>query len=238
MISLSERDFDEFQNTLDWRCALPLPDGRLLGSDKYGNVEKSDSEIVQSVKEHLAPSNKRILELGPCEGIYTVQLAGICREVVSVEIRPKNIISILTRLFIHDINNVKVILGDARDLNEKNGSFDILFHAGLLYHLDNPVEHLFSIAPLAPKILLNTHYCDGEEHLPQDNIEYSGKQWRAGRYQEHGWKDPFSGVESFSRWLYRDDLMEAVKQAGYPNINVINTYRLGPHPRLTLVASR
>ena len=71
------------------------------------------------------------------------------------------------------------------------------------------------------------------------DLEFAGRTWRAGKYSEHGWGDRLSGVETFSRWLFRDDLLEAVRAAGFPSVEVVREYDLpGNFPFIWIIAER
>lgn len=159
MIPLSDQQLEDLQDAIAWETAMRLSDGRVLGRPgKRGTISEPGDFRVRALESKLGLADKRVLELGCHEGIHTVQLASVAGEVVGVEVRPKNVVGALTRLFVHDVRNARIVLGDVRDLEASFGTFDVLFHVGVLYHLLDPVEHLYRVAPMADAILLDTHY--------------------------------------------------------------------------------
>jgi hypothetical protein len=239
MIPLSEDQLRDFQEAVVWTTAMRLPDGRILGRPgKRGAVTEGTDFRVAALAERFDTASARILELGSHEGNHTVQLAAIAHEIVGVEVRPRNVVGALVRLFVHDVRNARVVLGDVRDLDANLGRFDILFHVGVLYHLQNPVEHLFRAAELADVILLDTHYETPDTERDRADLEFRGKRYVAHHFREAGWSDAFSGVESTSRWLERDALLELVDDVGYHQVEVLSDRVERNGARLTLIGRR
>jgi tRNA (mo5U34)-methyltransferase len=190
------------------------------------------------VAERLEPARKTIVEIGSCEGILTLQLAGICRQVIGLEVRPRNIICALARLFVHDVHNARFLLHDVRQLSPQLGPFDIVFHVGVLYHLADPISHLMRIVALAPDLVLDTHYASDALPWPRAVLPW-GEQCYGGKvYREGGWRDNFSGVESAACWLDRADLLRVLSDAGYTSVEIMDDRLERNGPRLTLLARR
>lgn len=240
MIALTDEQLGDFQQCLDWQTGMRLSDGRVLGvPGKRGNINPGTDLRVQTVAERLRPANKRILEVGCCEGIHTVQLSALCGQVVALEVRPRNICCALARLFVHGVRNVELMLKDVRELDDAFGRFDIVFHVGVLYHLSNPVEHIFRIRDLADDMILDTHFCDDTTSFERSDITYQGKLYRSHVYRgEKGWRDAFSGLEPSSRWLHRDSLLELLDDAGFDSVEVIRQRIERNGPRICLLARR
>lgn len=239
MISLTDEQLRDLQEAVTWESGMPLPDGRILGvAGKRGGFTAARDLRVQLVVDRLDPDTKAILEFGCHEGNHTVQLAQVAREVVALEVRPKNVVAALVRLWAHDVRNARVVLKDVREVDEHFGAFDILFHVGVLYHLDDPVEHIFRIARIAPALVLDTHYADGAAETERSDLEREGKVYCAWLRGEGGWQSSFSGVEPASRWLSQDSLMDLLADAGFHEINVVSDRIERNGPRLTLLAQQ
>jgi tRNA (mo5U34)-methyltransferase len=239
MIELSDQQLEEFNHTLPWEVAEMLPDGRILG--KTGSLGARVTELdfrIAEIDARLGLSGKTVLELGSHEGYFTVQLAKRCKHVTAVEIRPSKVVCALVRNFVHDLHNVKLCLTDVRDVGADFGRFDIVVHLGVLYHLSNPVEHLYKIRDLSDNLLLCTQYCDETTAFQRSDIRFGNRSYRAHVYREHGWKDSWSGVESTSLWLYRDDVLALVRDVGYESCEVLKDWTASGHPRLTVLARR
>lgn len=254
---LTDSQLAEFNELLPWEFSFQLPDGRFLGKPVFGppvdKAREPDFWYRFIPLMPLNPADKTVLEVGCHEGYYTVELSRLCKFVTAVEVRPKNILCALTRLWTHGVENAKLLLKDVRDIDKSFGCFDIIFHSGVLYHLENPVEHLYKIAPLAEAIVLDTHYCipeesftndfvmDGEHrqtHLIREDIQYQGKTYKAFIYKEHGWQNSLSGAEDFSKWLHIDSLYQVLAEVGFDRIKVYSEYELNGSSRILLLAQK
>jgi len=242
---LTDSQLKDFHELLDWRAGYPLPDGRYLGFSEDGEKDghwKAPAGLEDRVQELLAHSNlknKTILELGSCEGVMTVQLASLCRKVVAIEVRPRNIAAALIRGFLHGVTNCELRMADVRYIDGRIGKFDILFHSGLLYHLDNPIDHLFKVRDVSDFLFLDTHYgVDDQPHLEPTTLAFAGEVYDAYFYKEYGWADKFSGVEEHSIWLSRESLLRALNNVGFRQIKIVSEFQTARGPRIHIVAKR
>jgi tRNA (mo5U34)-methyltransferase len=237
MTDLSEAQLKEFQELLDWTSGSRLPDGRIVGNAQRCFGE--EAWMFAFIRDRLDPAGKTILELGACDGQHTVALSRICRRVVALEVRPRNVLCALARLCLHEVDNAQVILKDVSKVDASIGAFDLIYHTGVLYHLRDPVRHLFSIAPVADTIFLGTHYAEPSAPPgPRADLDDGGRSWPAYVYPELGWGDPLSGVEASSRWLPRDALLGVLVDAGYAHVEVIRESSGNGHPWIDLLAQR
>jgi Nodulation protein S (NodS) len=237
MISISERDLLDFQEAFPWFTGTRLPDGRILGNPT--RVREPDDPVFQALPQQLDLSGeKTLIEFGCAEGTLTVYLAALVKRMVAVEVRPRNISALLTRLFAHDIHNVEVWLKDVSIVGPDWGKFDILFHAGVLYHLVNPVAHLFSLKGMADQMLLDTHYGADSLNFPRCTIEHAGNRYPGFIYREQGWSDPYSGIESASCWLRKELLLDLLREIGYSQVQIVRDYQIFGMPRFTVTAKR
>ncbi len=237
MIPLTDRELQDFQTVLDWKTGMRLPDGRALGvPGKRGKISAGIDFRVQAVAERLRSAGKTVLEVGCCEGIHTVQLAQVCKRVVAAEVRPKNIVGTLVRLFVHGATNVQVLMRDVRELDGRWGRFDIVFHVGVLYHLPDPVEHLFRVRGLGGDLLLDTHYGNDDTPFGRTTVHHAGRAYAAFQVGEAGWEDQFAGVEPTSLWLHRQALLDVLRDAGYVGVEVVRDRVERNGPRITILA--
>ena len=236
LMALSNAQFNELQHLLPWEDSSWLPDGRLLGARRKDLGAATSGLRVDLLIERLELTGKTVLELGSWEGNQTVQLSRHCKHVVGIEVRPRNVLCSLVRLWAHEAWNARIVLKNVEDLDESFGTFDILYHCGLLYHLSNPVEHLFRMRRIAQTLFLDTHYGPRDTAMRESNIVYGGHTYQAYEYEESGWVDSLSGVDPFSRWLHRDALFQLLQDVGFHDIEVFFD-RVEPNgPRLALVA--
>jgi hypothetical protein len=237
MIPLSERELQDFQQAYPWFTGTRLSDRRVLGNPS--RIRETDDIVVQALRDHLTVTpESTLIEFGCAEGTLTVYLAEMVKRMVAVEVRPRNISALLTRLYVHDLHNVEVRLKDVSLVGPDWGQYDILFHAGVLYHLTNPVAHLFSMKGLSDQLLLDTHYGTDTLPFPRCQIEHAGKRYPGFIYREQGWSDPYSGIETASCWLRRDLLLDLLHEIGYSQVKVVSDYFVFGLPRFIVAAKR
>jgi len=239
MTPLTDRQLQDFQTALAWKTGYELPDGRFLGAPgKRGSMVRGSDLRVRAVREQFRPAGKRILEVGCCEGGLTVQLAPLCAEIVALDVRPANIAAALVRAFVHGVHNVRFGLADVSELGAEFGTFDIVFHVGVLYHLADPAGHLGRIAALAPDLILDTHFADESLDWPKATVAHAHGHYEGRLYREGDWSDAFSGVQPTSTWLMKDDLLRVLRDVGYESVEVLEVRKERNGPRITLIARR
>jgi hypothetical protein len=237
MQKLTERELLDFQTSYPWFTGTRLPDGRILG--KHDRIKESTDPIFKIVKENLdLSSDKTMIEFGCAEGTLSVYLAPLVKKLTTVEVRPRNISALLTRLFVHDIHNVEAQLKDVSIIDDSWGKYDILFHAGVLYHLSNPVTHIYSLQGMAAQLLLDTHYASDKLNFPKIIITHNSKNYEAFSFKEQGWSDPYSGIDPTSCWLKKEMIIQLLTEIGYKQIEVKRDYEVFGMPRFTVVAKK
>lgn len=165
-------------------------------------------------------AGKRVLEVGPYHGYWTAQLAASAKFVLGIEAKPSNVRVARERL--NGVANARVILGDVCDLTfETHGRWDLIFHCGVLYHLDVPCEHLANVAGMTDVLYLETYYVEEPlvDRAPTiqllGGVEYHGYLW-----PEYSTK-PKSGIQPQSLRLVCDDLLLLLKNIGFLDIEIV-----------------
>jgi tRNA (mo5U34)-methyltransferase len=239
MTPWTDCQLQDFQAALAWKTGYELPDGRFLGAPgKRGSIVGGSDARVRAVRDRFQPAGKRILEVGCCEGGLTVQLAPLCAEIVALDVRPANIVAALVRAFVHGVQNVRFGVVDVSELGTEFGTFDIVFHVGVLYHLADPAGHLGRIAALAPDLILDTHFADESLDWPKATVSRAHERYEGRLYREGDWSDAFSGVQPTSTWLMKDDLLRVLRDVGYESVYVLEVRKERNGPRITLIARR
>lgn len=191
-----------------------------------------DERIVQFFQAF--PDVRTILELGSLEGGHTFALAQHPRveRVLGIEARKSNI---ERARFMQDLlraNNVKFIQADLEKtkLNEF-GKFDAIFCSGLLYHLPEPWMLIASMAHVAPRLFVWTHYADESAREVRQNF-------RGQEFVEGGIDEPLSGMSPKSFWLTLESLKAVLNLAGFDAIQIVRDDPNHPNgPAVTIAAS-
>ena len=229
----------ELNEMLDWHSATELPSGELLGrlgvnKGKRDQPQKIPDKRILRLDDLIDLENKNVLELGCFEGIHTIGLVNAGAKVTAIDARPSNVAKTLVRCAYHGVFP-KVYEFDVENLNSQFGSYDLIFHCGVLYHLQNPIEHLLRLKGVANYIFLDTHISTEEK---SHAVMYEGIEYFGCLVDEGGWSDPFSGVGNKSLWLTKESLMKALNNSGYLNFifSEVRDERNGA--RISLLASR
>lgn len=208
---------DELNATLPWFAATQLPDGRLVGrldarAHKRDTLQAVPDKRIVRLHQALDLSDKSVLEVGCFEGIHTLGLVEFCPRVTAIDVRPINVLKTLARLSAHG-RSAAAYTVDIEQPDALPGRFDVMFHCGVLYHLENPVTHLQAALRACDAIYLDTHVASPGRD--SDEADFAGRRYRGYRHVEGGWQDPFSGRGSSAFWLRREDIASLFDEAGF-----------------------
>jgi len=184
---------------------------------------------------------KRIIDLGCSEGGYSAYMAQQrAKEVVGVEAREINYLRSVLLKKLLSLDNVTFYRSDVKNVRrEWLGDFDIVFAAGILYHLDDPYTFLDNILKMTKGfLLLDTHVTfrdtyahgcsdklverifDGESYYGGWAIEYEPQATQ--QYVESLTSAAWSNPQSF--WLLEESLVRMIMRLGFMNVSkVYNT---------------
>jgi SAM-dependent methyltransferase len=193
----------------------------LPGAPRIGSEPISASYLRTMLQ--FCPPPARVADLGCLEGGYSVLLARAGYEVVGIEGQPDNFeicrwVADQVRL-----DNLEFVLDDVRNIGER-GSFDAVLCAGLLYHLDQPVDYLRRLGELTDKLLIvSTNFAtvEGRELATFGDLlddELSEHEGRRGRWfgEIPGPWSALGNPRSF--WLERDDLLRTLIAGGFTTV--------------------
>jgi SAM-dependent methyltransferase len=253
----------------DWMHAKgPQPEDDLIPGSWYTNAIETVTQAhrparliyhrrphgedfrVKYVASFLDVRGMRILELGPCEGSWSILLEKMgVRENVGIELRPENLAKCLRIKDLHRLDRTSFLgqdienLYNSREAPAYSGTFDLIFCLGLLYHLPEPAKALRWFRTQAPRLFLGTLYVEPAEsrrYLPELFREAESRNgdhvYRGMEYREGGMADPFSGASAMSFWPYESDLIAMLHDAGYSRVEVIARDILNRMPHITLMA--
>lgn len=94
------------------------------------------TDIVQELTKFVNPENKFALEPGAGTGRDGIRLAGLGANVFLLDYSEKSLK--LAKNYLKNEKKVQLIMGDALNTPFKDGTFDIVFHQGLLEHFRDP----------------------------------------------------------------------------------------------------
>ena len=233
-----------------WWSALPASFGVATGRTPHFE----DSRIAWAIPKLGGVEGKRILELGPMEGGHTYMLekAG-ASSVTAVEASSRAYLKCLIAKEVTGMRRESFLLGDFEEyLRHAQERFDAVIACGVLYHLKNPVETIHNLARFADRAYVWTHYyvkerIDRIAHMQQGSwaaheAEHAGFKYTAHRFDYGKFLDTnrfAGGSDQYAHWLGREELLGALRHAGYDQIDIGEEDLEHPNgPCISLVAIR
>ena len=223
------------QNALDifegaWTSRLPSPfeNARVGATPLF-----EDERLAWAIDDLGGFDGARIVELGPLEGghTYMLQRAGAA-SVVAIEGNRRAYLKCLVVKELLALQRARFLCGDFVEyLRSTDERFDICIASGVLYHMRNPVELIELISRRAKRLYLWTHVSAGEATTPKlrrrlgapYTAEHASFVHELRRYNyglSPRWAGFCGGSNSYSNWLSRHDLFEALEFFGWSNVHV------------------
>ena len=198
--------------------------------------------VVQWVRDFAGdPKGLRILDLGAYEGAHSIALARLGAEVVAVEGREDNARHIHAAKERWDLDNLTVVVGDARRLVGEQGAFDVVLCLGLLYHFT--ADELGPFAEALAATGCRLAIVETQVSLSgRKSFSYDGHTYR-GREDPEVIERPAASLDNpVSFWLTKPSLLNLLARAGFtsiaeghlPNIAVLAAFR----DHVALIAKR
>lgn len=183
---------------------------RVQGEVIGGNYEVSEDDPLLRAFIDRAPLARRVLELGCMEGGRTFPLARRVGHVVGLDARREHLQRARFMERELGVANVTFVESDleAGDLAAL-GTFDVVYNAGLLYHLSDPARLLRQCAEVAPEMLLWTHVVDDSD------VEHRGYR---GRFTTENPTDRIGGLRSRSFRPERSELIRMLDDCGWRDL--------------------
>ena len=204
-------------------------------------------------------SGMTVLEIGPLEGFHSYQLhsAG-AQSVLAIESSVENFLKCLVVKEMFSLSSVSFRLGDAQKfLSSQHEKFDLGWAAGVLYHLQDPVQFIEKLLEHCDRVYIWTHFWSSEidslrngqqRHFAphkDKNVFRQGKKVKLharsylikkyGRVPLGLWQ---GGVQDITYWMEKKDILEAVTDAGFEILEVEADGQVNGLPCFGFVAQR
>ncbi len=240
---------DIFQG--EWASSLPEPFEDLQAGEipLFG-----DHRAIWALEQMGGCQGRRVLELGPLEGGHSYRLhhSGAA-SVTAIEANTRAYLKCLIIKEIFGLDRVKFLCGNFLEyLKTVPTRFDLIFSAGVLYHMLDPVDLLRMVAERTDRLYIWTHYYDDAviqaspylsirylSHEPAETAGFSYTLHRQDYLQSLQISGYCGGHSEYSNWLSRADILGALTHFGYTDIRIANEDVAHPHgPCFDLVAMR
>jgi hypothetical protein len=218
---------------------------------RYERMPRAGDVRVKYLLYFLDLRDLRVLELGPRDGHQSIMLEKLgAKEVVALEGRRENLEHCLRTKERYALDRTTFHLADVEALAEGQvaspfqGTFDLVYSAGLLYHLQKPAAVLEWCSRQAPTLFLQTHYVEEAAADRYEGPEFHEMTYRHGdhEYRAKAFEEEAgnlrAGLRATSIWLYERDLLTAIERAGFDTVSVLGKDVHASLPHITVLAER
>jgi SAM-dependent methyltransferase len=217
----------------------------------YGVAPQDEDRRLKYILYYLDVRDRTVLELGPLYGHFTVMLDKLgARRIIGIEAREENLRICEEQKARYGLRSATFLQHDIEGLYRREETpsvdltSDVVFNAGLLYHLPDPVAALRWCREQAPEMLLMTHYYEPKaaQRYPSASfspttVELAGQTASALSFVEGGLVDPQSGTSRHSLWLREESLVAALLEAGYRRVDTLGRDVVGQFPHIAMLAT-
>ena len=243
------------QNAIDavpgWNHAMPPHLGVVAGSVPL----YADVRIAWCLEQYGSIAGRKILELGPLEGMHTYMLDQQQPEFIhAIEANQLSFLRCLVTKELLEIKRAKFLLGNFLPwLEQTEVSYDLIIASGVLYHMSDPVHLLELLAMRSSAIFLWTHYFS-EAAMPPDDLRrkaLSGEVEKVDcrgmtvslhrRGYHNAWKNSAfcGGMYDRHYWMEKDDIMSVLRRLGFDDIRTTHDQPDHPNgPAISIFAQR
>ncbi|MDE1995352.1 MAG: class I SAM-dependent methyltransferase [Rhizobiaceae bacterium] len=213
-----------------WSSAFPIP----LKLEAGKHHLYADDRIDWALRTFGSIKGKKVLEVGPLEGMHTYMLhrQGPAR-IDAIEANRLCFLRCLVTRQILGIDSASFLLGDIQAwLTDHEEVYDFALASGVLYHMADPGEFLRLLASRANAVFIWTHFFL-DEAMPKGDVRrnpFSGKVITKTiadvpvRYYERSYQHANSnasfcgGMKDQHYWMHRDDILMLLEKLGYSDI--------------------
>jgi len=208
----------------EWSSMLP---GFSIG----GAARLFDDGRIRWFEEKIGTfAGKRVLELGPLEGLHTMMMTHRGAHVLAIEANQRAFLRCLATKEAYGLTDARFLLGDfVKYLAASPPRFDFVLASGVLYHMLDPVGLLQAMAYSARSLGIWTHYFDADIFRANggipSNFTLQPRRVKTGRLEIElydrsylealDWVGFCGGMRSNSAWMTRHGIIAVLEDAGF-----------------------
>ena len=229
-----EQGIPSHQNAIDalagWNCAFPPS----LNLNPGALPLYADDRIAWALQSFGSIEGKKVLEVGPLEGMHTYMLhSHRPARIDAIEANRLCFLRCLVTKQILNIDTASFMLGDIQAwLTERDETYDFALASGVLYHMADPGEFLRLLASRTNAVFIWTHFVL-EDAMPEGDVRrlpFSGKvetrmvgdvpvRYYERSYHRANTNASFcGGMKDRHFWMHRDDTLMLLRKLGYSDI--------------------
>lgn len=151
---------------------MPESDVYLIDTERWKSIERTINFLFKGEDY----SKLRVVDLGCLEGGYSLAFAQMGFQVVGIDVRDENLEKCEYVKKHFDVPNLTFVKDDVKNL-AAHGKFDIIFCAGILYHVDEPAKMIKDMADQCIKCtIVHTHYASSPDSFYDNRHKLSFMQ--------------------------------------------------------------
>lgn len=236
----------------EWAGALPPP----WHTYRAGDLPLfADVALTWAIPRLGGVDGRRVLELGPLEGLHTylLQQHGAA-SIEAIEANPRAYLRCLVVKEMLGLTRARFLHGDFVAFLREHPEvrFDVGVASGVLYHMENPVELLGRLAGVCDVLYLWTHYFDALpiSRVPKIQAHFRRPATRSTmgfqhvvhpyHYAADRLRETFyGGPNRYANWLSRDDILRALHHFKFHDLEVGHEEEMHIHgPAFAIVARK
>lgn len=232
----------------DWVVKFPEELGLTAG--QFPGDFFNDYRLAAAEEAFGGFQGRHILELGPFEGHHSTMMARRgAVHVTAIEANTRAFLKCLVTKEVMGLANVSFLLGEAvKFMEQTQRRFDVLIASGVLYHFTRPDQALSLMARVSDRLFLQTHYFDEAlisrtrlqgrfTMVPRDETGAATVYHRM-TYLERDSPIYNGGVEEYTHWLTRDDILALLQGLGFELTVLFEEPEHRNGPTISIVAIR
>ena len=238
--SMTDAELAELNAILPWRAFTVDSKGRRFGNLAWAGKRETPQAVpdrrVVLLDERVPLGNRHVLEIGCFEGIHTVALSQRAGQVTAIDVRVENVVKTIVRCSMFG-TRPRVLLHNVEEGSLEAFACDVVHHVGVLYHLADPVRHLYELGRIARHaIMLDTHFAKPESAT--DTYTSCGQTWKYRRHPEGGPQDVFSGAFDHAKWLELSAIEKILGECGFRDLERVEERAERNGPRVLLIGKK
>jgi hypothetical protein len=238
---LDDETLAELNDLLPWQSFTVDGKGRRFGNwtrpGRRDQPQPVPDPRTAVMDELFDLHDKHVMEFGCFEGIHTVGLCQLAREVTAVDGHLENVVKTIVRTAFYG-HRPNTFLFDVERLEDLGFEVDVVHSLGVFYHLREPVRHLMQLGKLARVgVFIDTVVADPAKAT--ESMVVDGSTYHYERYEEpQGRKAVRAGLYDHSKFMLVDDIVRVLGAAGFEQVIPFEPVWEREHLKATIVARR